>query len=139
MNAFVLDANVALRAVLPAEPAHVDASAALSDLLASGLEAVAPDLFPYEIGNVIRRTGGPAKDRVSTMLEVLQVARLQRPSLDALAHSQAAESKLSFYDATYVALAEELGTLLWTEDRAILKSVPEIATDTANIRRRLRA
>lgn len=138
MSVLVVDASVALRASFPGEAGHREAAERFAEIVAAGVEVVAPEIYVYEVGNALRRTVGPGAERAAQMLEVLGLARIQSASLDILVRAQTSATKLSFYDAAYVALAEELGTLLWTEDRAILKAAPEIATDTANIRRRLR-
>jgi predicted nucleic acid-binding protein len=41
-------------------------------------------------------------------------------------------SNLSAYDAEFIALARQLGALLVTEDRAILKAFPDTAVTMAN-------
>ena len=138
MNEIVIDASVALRAVYPSEDGHEETASALGELLPSGSEPVAPDIFPYEIGNSIRRASSTAAQRTTLYLDTLQLVRLVRPPVSVLARALTLAPQVSFYDAAYVATAEDLGTLLWTEDAAILAAVPEIATSTADLKRRLR-
>jgi len=137
MNLVVRDASVALRAVYPNEEGHEDVIARLGEVVPAGIEPVAPDVFPYEVGISIRRGSGTGAERVTLMLDALQLVRLIRPSIEALGRAQASSAKLTFYDAAYVALAEDLGTIVWTEDQAILKAAPGVASDTRSIRQRL--
>lgn len=130
MTTIVLDASVALRACIPHEASHEAALDKLAALASSGIEPIAPDLFPYEVGNAIRRMGGTATERMDLLLDILQLVRLVRPTVDALARAQASPAKLTYYDAVYVALAEEHATLLWTEDAAILRAAPDVARST---------
>lgn len=135
----VLDASVGIRIVVQEEPGHEEASACYDAAANQGWDVVTTDLFPYEVGNVLSRGKGQA-GRAPRLLDALQLAEVRRPSPNTFvrALAVAGEGKLSFYDAAYLALAEEADGLVWTEDRELLKRYPGRTTDTKELRRRLR-
>lgn len=135
----VLDASVGIRVALQSQPGHKEALACYERALRHGYEPVAPDLYLYEVGNVIAR-GRSEAGRLERLLEIQALADVRRPSPEALARALdiAGDGKLSFYDATYVALAEELASTLWTEDREILKRFPRQTADTTELLRKLK-
>lgn len=136
----VLDASVGLRIVLPTQAGHADALAAMEKALQNSWGVVAPELYLYETGNVVARAQGKVADRLRVLQDAHALADVTRLSDAALARAMdvAADGKLSFYDAAYLALAEDVGGLLWTEDREILKRFPGRTADTKELLRRLR-
>ena len=138
MNEVVVDASAALRTLSAHEEGHAEAAELFGKLLPLGIEPIAPDIFPYEVGNALRKSKGAAPVRTSLFLDALQLVRIVPSGIDVLARAFGSASKLSFYDACYVELAETREALLWTQDDAILKAAPEIAFDTTRLRSRLR-
>lgn len=140
MSEFVLDASVAVRLVRPSESGHDGAREVYAEALESGFAPIAPDIFLYETGHVLGRAGGPAAEHVRTLLGAYELVDVVRPSLEVL--SRAAElrqtSGVSFYDASYVALAGDRGTVVWTEDRELVRRFPHIAVDTERLKARLK-
>lgn len=136
----VLDASVGLRIVLSAQPGHEDALAALEKALQNSWGVVAPDLYLCETGNVLSRAQGKAADKLRAVQDAHALVDTVPLSATALARAVdvASDGKLSFYDAAYLAIAEEVGGLLWTEDREILKRFPGRTADTKEMLRRLR-
>lgn len=91
------------------------------------LGLVAPSILPLELLNAAGRRWGWKPDALFDMaasLERLQL-RLFQPELSRVANCMT--FGLTAYDASYVALAEQLGLRLVTEDRAILDVAPRIA------------
>lgn len=133
----VLDASVAIRIVTDDEAGHDEVRIVFDRLLETGKDTVAPEVFLYEVGNVLAR--GKGSKRAERFEEARGLA-----TLIALDHAGsqrafgiASEGKLSFYDAAYVALAEQRGTVVWTEDKEILKRFPGPSASTAELRRRM--
>jgi predicted nucleic acid-binding protein len=86
-------------------------------------ELVAPSLMPYEVANILRRQEArSAIDGTAARLALgeLSVLRIELWPFDQLAgHAWRLRNTLTFYDATYVALAELLGAPLVTLDRRL--------------------
>jgi predicted nucleic acid-binding protein len=139
MNTVVVDASALLRAVYPTEAGHSEAQQTMERLLAAGVEPIAPDLLPYEVGHALRRTSGDVATRARLLLDALELVELSPLRLDDHAHALtlAGTSGLSFYDAAYVVLANRQHTLLWTEDREIVRRQPQIAMGAAAILARI--
>jgi predicted nucleic acid-binding protein len=124
VSAFVLDASIALAWCFEDE-----ADAATDALLARVLEegAAAPTLFPLEFGNALlaaERRGRIARDRLDALVEriaTLPLALAPAASLATLPGllTLARQERLTIYDATYLALAFELGLPLATRDGAL--------------------
>lgn len=125
---------------MPEEPGHAEADALLGDLFAHGTEALAPDVFPYEIGNALKRLRATDAERVATLIRAASIPKLLRPSLDShrAALGLSVASRISYYDATYVVAAQEHATTLWTEDGEIIAKFPELAQSTTMLRERRR-
>lgn len=134
----VLDASVGLRIVQDDEAGHEEARECLARALAQGWDVVAPDLYLYEVGNVIARSRTKSH-RAERLLEAYGLVEVVRPSADALqrALAIAGDGKPSFYDAAYVALAEDVNGTLWTEDREVLKRYAGRTASTRELARRL--
>jgi predicted nucleic acid-binding protein len=118
----------------------VDTSA-LYPLLLSGkafnLEQCAvSSLTEYELGNVLWKEAKKkkinVKDTVQTFSDVL--LELKKLSINSIGDvlTIAIERNLTFYDASYVSIAEKEGLTLVTEDAELLKKCKS-ATSTKNI------
>ncbi|HEX2022069.1 MAG TPA: type II toxin-antitoxin system VapC family toxin [Candidatus Thermoplasmatota archaeon] len=135
----VLDAGVGIRILLEDQPGHAQARDAFGAALKRGRRVLAPQLYLFEVGNVLARAQGKAERRAAALdaaHALVDVADLQPASFHR-ALSVAADGKLTFYDAAYLALAEQQGGVLWTEDREILKRFPARTADTQELLNRL--
>lgn len=123
----------------PAEGACIDASAvaklfldqsasrALRDwyyaVRASGVPVVAPTLLPYEIGQVARRefADDPDAQRIA-LVEATRGIDLVAPDL---AKTATLAPDLSFYDASYLAVALATRTRLVTYDKRLARAATD--------------
>ena len=92
----------------------------------AGRRAAAPWLMPFEVGNALRRTELDGHlDRAAAGLAHEQLRALR---VDLWPHSRLAErawdlrSAVTYYDASYVALAELLDAPLVTLDRRLARA-----------------
>ena len=101
-----------------------------ADVLAGELELIAPSLWLYEIVNGLlaaerrrRLAPGTATQDLVDLLELTPL--LVDPDL-ADVHRTALRHSLSGYDASYVALATQLGLDFWTGDRRIVRATASV-------------
>lgn len=139
-DSIVVDASVGVRIADRNQPGHAAALDALTTVLRLGAEPVAPDLYAYEVGNAISRFGDPAPERARLYLRALEIVSVAQPTVETFlrALDVASSRRLTFYDAAYVALADDRQAPLWTEDRAILKQCSDLAIDSATLTARAR-
>jgi predicted nucleic acid-binding protein len=123
----VVDACVILKWQLDDE-AHVANAIALRDdyLIAEKTTFSAPHLLIYELANAIYNAARRARLTAKLAREALQnlldcEIDLQAPPPQRVL-DLALELALPAYDASYVALAEELGSELWTADRPLYEA-----------------
>ena len=129
----VVDSNVVLAMVLDEE--HHEAVDALTTVDPFW---IAPDIIWYEIQNVLagrvkrkRLTleAARAKFRLaSAMVEIVLPNTVNQDIIEI-----AVDCKLTFYDASYVALARELDIRLATYDQEILVEAPDVAAKPEEI------
>lgn len=120
---FVLDTSVATSWFFEDESSAV-ADAAF-DLMETGGEALAPLLFWFELRNAI--LFGLRRNRIARQRTAEIFARLQRvairladiPESHDAVFALAERHRLTFYDATYLELAQQSGLPLATLDRAL--------------------
>jgi predicted nucleic acid-binding protein len=125
----VIDANIGLKAMLPE---HDSAKAIqLRDDFRKGIhDLLAPDLYLLEAGNTLvtsARSGKiPMNDLPVFFAELMANQPIIYPSTSLFprAYDIASQSRVSVYDATYVALAEREGCDLVTADDKLLKALP---------------
>lgn len=133
----VVDASIGVALVTPSESSHVAATARYAALLEGGTRFVTTGFYAFEVGNALAR-GKPKADIPVRFDEARALAGAVALD-DAGFHRAlglAIEGRLSFYDAAYLALAEQEDGVLWTEDKEILKRFPGRTANTAELGRR---
>ena len=131
MNAFVLDASVAAKWMLPAggEDLHDEATEWLERLLADQISLVVPDLFWIEMSNITWRAvrfGRIDKEEASRSLADLRIRKIETVSslpLLGAALEIAFSYNRSVYDSIYIALAKDRSTSLVTADEKLANAV----------------
>ena len=132
MREVVLDASVVLKWFRTAGEARRREALALRRSFEAGeLAVLAPPLLWLEVVNIAGRRWRWSErqlDRLASQLPALGFQVLE-PDLAGLAHWTA--RGLTAYDAAYVALAEEAGVELVTDDAGIVELAPEVARPLA--------
>jgi predicted nucleic acid-binding protein len=122
MPSVVLDANIAIFAVLPM-PQHETAIRLIEQLVRDEIPIYVPHLWYAEVATGIRKTA--AIVGLANEMEALDAA-LNLPvkrypedtSLSREAYRLAQDlQQTAVYDATYLALAQRLQAIFWTADR----------------------
>jgi predicted nucleic acid-binding protein len=128
LNEAVLDASVVLKWFHAGGEAHQEAARELRERFEAGeLRVFAPSLLWLEVVNVAARSWGWTAPRLSRLAAALPDLGFEtaEPDLGEVARWTAAG--LTAYDAAYVALAENLGLPLVTDDAEILRVAPDAA------------
>lgn len=123
----VCDASVALKWALADEEAVEQAVALRDDGIAGRFEMAAPSLWIYEVVNGLvsaaRRTRLSNSEGARALDLIMRIGvRIADPEA-AHVYERAMSYELSGYDAAYVALAETLGTTLWTGDARLYRAM----------------
>jgi predicted nucleic acid-binding protein len=125
--ALVLDASVILKWVLDAEtePGHAAANSLLERWQQGELSLLVPSLWLFEAGNIlILKRPGDADEALTALwdlgLEEVPFSRglIQRTIALAQRHG------VTFYDASYLAVAEQNGAVLVTADGKFFRRLP---------------
>mgnify|MGYP001626209910 CR=1 FL=1 len=90
-------------------------------------------LTPYEIGNALwkeatllnRITLNEATQLINAIKYILKFLNIAEPQNTGLALSIAHELKITYYDASYIITAHELGAELVTDDNKLRKKIEE--------------
>lgn len=135
MNEAVLDASVVLKWFHSEGEDHAEAASELRERFEAGeLRALAPPLLWLEILNVAARRWrwtAAQLEQLATALPELGFELIE-PPLTGIAHWAA--NGLTAYDAAYVAVAEEAGVPLVTDDAEIVRTASELVTALGNMR-----
>jgi predicted nucleic acid-binding protein len=127
----VIDASL-LVALVSGDPRADAVSARLAGWLESGEELHAPALTPFEVANGLTRlvaTGSMPDDRVEpAWLAVQELPVTYHPLRDGLLVVSLARrlERQSAYDASYLALAQELGGTCWTLDGRLVRNAARL-------------
>jgi predicted nucleic acid-binding protein len=120
----VVDASVVAKWFL--EEVHSEKAMDIRlDYINGLVDLVAPDLLPYEVLNALRYDpdfGKADLEKVATAIEDYQLLLVP---LKTGAVDMAYEYGISIYDASYLALAKEMGVELYTADEKLLDKVSD--------------
>lgn len=135
MTELVLDASVVLRWFDPLPHPHVGDARRLRDEFATGrLVVVVPTLLFYEVLNVAGRQWRLPGEDLLELVTRLEDARFELDDPELASVAEWVARGLSAYDAAYVALAQERGIALVTDDRQVLAVAEPIARPLASPR-----
>lgn len=121
MSLLVLDASALVAALTDGGPTGAAVVEALTDN-----SLAAPDLLPYEVGNVLRRL--EATGRIAAETAALAHGDLLDLAVDLWPYAALASTawplrgSLTVYDAAFVALASQLGAVLVTLDDRLART-----------------
>lgn len=120
----VLDASVILKWFRTEGEEKITAARNFEKKHLEGKEQIAvPELLFYEVANVLLTKPKIKTEEVEKALEILSRLDLKRytntPALQKIALAICQTTKISFYDASYVALAQFLKTKLVTADQKL--------------------
>lgn len=128
MKDAVLDASVVLKWFHSEGEAHRVAARELRDRFEAGeLRIFAPSLLWLEVVNVAARSWGWPAPRLGRLAAALPDLGFETAEPDLNGVARWAGVGLTAYDASYVALAEDLGLRLITDDTEILRVASEVA------------
>ncbi len=126
--AVVVDANL-LVVMVSGDPRQLMASKQVEAWISAGEELHAPELLPYEVASAFTRlVAGRSipSGQVRLAWEALQLLPIvQHPlshDLPRVVDIALALKRQSAYDAAYIALAQELGAVLWTLDGPLARN-----------------
>lgn len=129
MSDLVIDASVAFKWLIPdaAEDDVAAAKALLVEHMEGRVEIVVPALLYYEVANILlfgrsRPPGNEAAEALSDLFSIPLTIASPTPDGANAALRLASQHGLSYYDASYVALAEELDCVLVTADQRLARS-----------------
>ena len=131
MKALVVDTSVAFKWFRREgdEPAVPAALSILERHLQGEVELHAPDLLVYEFGNILKSKSRQAAENPSLILDDLFRLELTfhclEPSLAREALKLALSLDVTFYDASFVALAHSLEAGMVTADARLYRAIRE--------------
>ena len=124
---YVIDASVAMKWFLE-EPDSVHAAALLEAYRERRLRLVAPDLLVYEVSNALLHNAVFSPRDVTGCIQQLYELELDliAPSVELVLATVrlASQTRLTFYDALYAALAHDLDMPLVSADLRLLNRLP---------------
>ncbi len=134
MKEVVLDASVVVKWFRERDEDHVEQARRLRSAYEEGELAVfAPPLLGLELLNVAGRSWHLQARRLTELADLLVGLDFEwtEPELEAVARWTA--QGLTAYDSTYVALAEQLSTLLITADKRVTAVAGDLAQRLADV------
>lgn len=124
----VLDTSVVLKWFVDEEGSET-ARGYLEDFFKGKYQIVFPTLIFYELGNACLQNSIPT-DEIGKIIELLQKYNFEIEDIGFGAfrkiYQNASEYKLTFYDASYVALMQKYNCELITADHALFHKVKNI-------------
>ena len=131
MTAYVLDAGVAAKCVLPPEKESLafEAVRLLGAYAGGELSLIVPDLFWAELGNVLwngvrrQRLTKSAAEEGLALMQARSFPTLPSAPLLSSAFAMAVAFNCTVYDCLYVALASQIGVEFLTADEGLANSL----------------
>lgn len=123
---YVADASVMLKWVVGDEREEDQEKALkfLQEWVSGRTEVSAPDLWQYEVGNFL---GREVPEEAAEKMDLLRNLHIRHVDLSETVYRQCfiwmREDKITFYDATYLAVAHEIGADLVTADAKFVKKM----------------
>lgn len=134
MSDAVLDASVLVKWFRSEGEEHVDKARALRAQFEAGdLRVLAPPLLWLEIVNVAARRWGFTQERLQQLARSLADLGFELLEPDIAAVANWAARGLTAHDAAYVAVAEQAGMHLITDDAEIVRAAANLATPLAEV------
>ena len=126
MDQVVVDASVFAKLFIKEE--YSENAYALRDAyIAKKVDIIVPSLFPYEVLNALKYSASYDEKELENLAEILDDYKLGifnfNSNLGKRISSVATKYNITIYDASYVALAEMMNTLLYTADEKLIKKV----------------
>lgn len=132
MSEAVLDASVVLKWFHREDESHLEAARTLRARFEAGeLRVLAPPLLWLEVMNVAARAWGWEVARLEEFATTLLGLRFQIAEPELAAVARWTGRGLTAYDAAYVALAEQAGTQVITDDAELVHRAPGLAVPLA--------
>jgi predicted nucleic acid-binding protein len=129
VNEAVLDASVVLKWFHSEGEAHVGVARRLRAQFEAGeLRVLAPQLLWLELLNVAARRWGWPQSQLEQLADTLEQLGFEQVEPELLNVARWAANGLTAYDAAYVAVAEQAGTQLITDDKQIASTAPNVTT-----------
>jgi predicted nucleic acid-binding protein len=130
----VLDASVLVKWFHSKGEQRVEAARALRAQFEAGkLRVFAPQLLWLEIVNVAARRWSWTQEELEKLAEALSNLGFEVMEPDIAAVARWAAQGLTAYDAAYVAVAEQAGAPLITDDEQIVNTAPTLTTALADV------
>jgi predicted nucleic acid-binding protein len=134
LNEVVLDASVVLKWFrVEGEGRREQALALRRSFEAGELTVFAPPLLWLEVVNIAARRWAWSPKKLGDLAAQLPALGFEMLEPDLSSVARWAAAGLTAYDAAYVAVAEEAGVQLITDDAGILDVAPELATSLVGI------
>jgi predicted nucleic acid-binding protein len=124
----VIDTSIAIKWLfLEDEAATTKARQLLLKIEAGSYLAYAPILQKYELGNVLHKSKKITEHELNTYLEFLEnfpISYLaETPNLSKTTHELCFKHSITYYDASYLALAIELNAIIVSSDQKFISAV----------------
>ncbi len=133
MSEVVLDASVVLKWFHSEGEKHLEAARRLRERFEAGeLRVLAPPLLWLEVLNVAARRWRWTQHQLEQLAAALPNLGFELLDADLSDVARWAAHGLTAYDAAYVAVAEQAGIQLLTDDAGIVRVAPELASALAD-------
>jgi predicted nucleic acid-binding protein len=133
---FIVDASIAVKWYVK-EAMRDQALRVIDDFLAERIDLQAPSLLLYELGNALRYHPGSTEadcaDAVKQTRNLGMAIHDLDSSLAETVSMLAFREKITFYDATYLALAKNLNATLLTADKQLVTQLSEEVGSTTKL------